>query len=276
MNRLYIVMHRNKREDLTILRNLTALLQKEGFRYGLEPWTLEKYPELYAGNLLSVWDCEAVLSVGGDGTFLQAAAVAVREDLPIYGINIGRLGFLTEIDLQQFASVLPLFRRDEYRIRDRMMLEAQIGENRFYALNDVVVGRGEYAKSIDLDVCVNGETLGRFVADGYIVSTPTGSTGYAISAGGPIVTPDLGCMVLVPICAHTLQNRAVMISPQKTVTIAMHGEVNYQAAVYCDGRKPEYLEKNQQLVITEAEKKVHFICFHEEHFFELVHAKLNL
>ena len=177
--------------------------------------------------------------------------------------------------MSELEQVFQKLKNDEFFYEDRMVLQARIGDRIELALNDVVVNRGDYSKSIDLDVAVENEEVGRFIADGYIVSTPTGSTGYSLSAGGPIVAPDIDCILMTPVCAHSLQNRPLVISPRKTVSIAMHGQNMYKAAVSCDGRTPIFVGCTDVIRITQAEEKVRFIRFRPLQFLSLVKNKLN-
>ena len=217
--------------------------------------------------------CEAVLSVGGDGTLLRANALAVRYNLPLLGVNVGRVGFLTEVELDHLEEACVRLANDEYTLETRMMLKATMGDRTDYALNDVVLSRGGYSRLIGVNAWVDGDRVGPFIADGLIVSTPTGSTGYSLSAGGPLVCPEVECMVLTPICAHSLQHRPVVTSPAQTITVRLDG--GYSAMVSVDGRKPWSFSSGQTLTITKAERAARFIRLGPKSFFSTIRIKLS-
>ena len=147
-----------------------------------------------------------------------------------------------------------------------MMLKASMGDRTDYALNDVVLSRGGYSRLIGVNAWVDGDRVGPFIADGLIVSTPTGSTGYSLSAGGPLVCPEVECMVLTPICAHSLQHRPVVTSATQTITVRLDG--GYSAMVSVDGRKPWGFSSGQTLTITKAEHAARFIRLGLQKFFQ--------
>ena len=153
------------------------------------------------------------------------------------------------------------------------MLKASMGDRTDYALNDVVLSRGGYSRLIGVNAWVDGDRVGPFIADGLIVSTPTGSTGYSLSAGGPLVCPEVECMVLTPICAHSLQHRPVVTSPAQTITVRLDG--GYSAMVSVDGRKPWSFSSGQTLTITKAERAARFIRLGPKSFFSTIRIKLS-
>ena len=225
------------------------------------------------GFELTPEQCEAVLSVGGDGTLLRANALAVRCNLPLLGVNVGRVGFLTEVELDRLEEACARLANEEYTLETRMMLKASMGDRTDYALNDVVLSRGGYSRLIGVNAWVDGDRVGPFIADGLIVSTPTGSTGYSLSAGGPLVCPEVECMVLTPICAHSLQHRPVVTSATQTITVRLDG--GYSAMVSVDGRKPWGFSSGQTLTITKAEHAARFIRLGSKSFFSTIRIKLS-
>ena len=193
MKSIYVVMHHRKDNIEGLACQLVRALTEAGITVFAEPWLFHRLEHrkditLVQGNPTY---CEAVLSVGGDGTFLRANTIAVAYGLPILGINLGTVGFLAEVEWEQLAEACHSLAMEEYNIRARMMLSATLesftddSQKSWYALNDVVLSRGRYSRLISVNAAVNGQDVGRFIADGLIVSTPTGSTGYSLSAGGP-------------------------------------------------------------------------------------------
>lgn len=169
-------------------------------------------------------DAQLMLSLGGDGTLLQACSVISGTDIPILGINLGHLGFLTESTISDWESALIRTLKGEYGIQERMLLECSLirdGQNLFHgcALNDVVIHHGGEVLLLHLSFKINDNYAGQYSADGVIISTPTGSTAYSMSAGGPIINPRLECIILTAICPHTLSARPLVIPPDEDVEI---------------------------------------------------------
>ena len=273
MHSVYFVTNPKADDILRRLGQLMKECERVGLAWGMERWAKQALGEAGGQGSVEVQDCDALISLGGDGTLLQAAQLAVAFGKPLLGVNLGRLGFLTETSLDELD--LSLLRENAFREEKRMLLQVEGKEGTSLALNDLVVNRGNYSRSIDLDVWVGQEPLGRYIADGFIVSTPTGSTGYSLSAGGPVVSPALDCMVLTPVCPHAMQNRPILVPPHEQVRIALHEQRDYHAAVSCDGRSLRELRAGETLAVTGSEKKLSFIRFRESEFFRLVRAKLN-
>jgi len=274
MKAIYMLMHQKKPNTQAIVRKCVAAFHSVGIFVYAEPWLYQlmanESPELFCGD--SPQECEAIVAFGGDGTFLRANTVAFSCRLPVLGINVGRLGFLTEVELEQLDVACKNLAENRFYIEKRMMLSVTVGEQTTYALNDVVVSRGGYSRLIGMDAMVDGDLIGRFIADGLIVSTPTGSTGYSLSAGGPIVCPEVECMILTPICAHSLQHRPVVASSKQTITIRLDGE--HTAVVAADGQEVLSLNDKESLVITRSEREAQFIRFEPKSFFSKIRVKL--
>lgn len=192
-------------------------------------------------KLASVVDLLVVF--GGDGTMLRTARSVRNFDIPILGINMGGFGYLTEVNLSEMISALEMILKGDYRIEPRMMLDAAISREREpvkerTVLNDVVINRGNLSRIVELETIVNDRYLTTFKADGLIISTPTGSTAYSLSAGGPIVFPEQRLLILNPLCPHTLTNRPIILPEDATVkiilwtkgqgaTVTLDGQVSY-------------------------------------------------
>ena len=167
---------------------------------------------------------ECILVIGGDGTLIQAARDLAELEIPLVGVNLGTLGYLTEVERENLYPSLDKLMQGEYQIEERMMLEGTVMRDgaeisTMVALNDVVFSRSGALRVIDFKIYLNGEFLNFYSADGIIIATPTGSTGYNMSAGGPIVSPDAKLMVMTPICAHTLNNRSIVLSGNDRITL---------------------------------------------------------
>jgi NAD+ kinase len=220
-----------------------------------------------------------ILVLGGDGTLLSAARNYASIGIPILGINLGQLGFLTSLEVPDLYHGLELLLAGKYTVEERMMLEATViraGQvvDCFYALNDVVVTKGAFSRMIRLQVHISGRYIDMYPADGLIISSPTGSTAYSLSAGGPIVAPDLEAMILTPICPHTLYSRPVVVSPYQEVTVTL---CTSQAEVMLtvDGQHGFRLQKQDQIKVKKAEIATHLIRFPGRSFFDVLREKLR-
>lgn len=275
MKAVYILMHQRKSNGLDIAIRLAEAFRRAGIRAAAESWLFQQTSceESALFDQCSIDECEAIISLGGDGTLLRANELALQHDLPVLGINIGRVGFLTEIELDGLEEACAKLKANAFSIEKRMMLEVRSEERVELALNDVVISRGGYSRLIGIDAWVDEDPIGRFLADGLIVSTPTGSTGYSLSAGGPIVCPELECMVLTPICAHSLQHRPVVTSARQAVTIRLSDDV--KAMVSVDGREPYAFHSGEELVITRSNRSARFIRLQPRSFFSKIRVKLS-
>jgi NAD+ kinase len=168
--------------------------------------------------------CDMVISIGGDGTILRIARLVSNHATPILGINLGKLGFLTEVSIENLDDCLSEILRGDYRIEDRMMLQARINKSKhlMYALNDIVLNQTESSRMFGVQTFVSGEFLSKFACDGTIVATPTGSTAYMLSNGGPIVAPNDHSMLISPICPHSLTARTVVVPEESVITLKVH------------------------------------------------------
>lgn len=276
MKSVYMVMHQQKPNVRELAERIAGAFHRAGIALLAESWlcelTRDIQPPLFDG--CDIDGCEAVIAVGGDGTLLRATALALSRDLPVLGVNIGRVGFLTEVEMDQLEEACEALRRDAFTVESRMMLQVEMEGHSALALNDVVLSRGVYARLIGVDAWVGNDPIGHFMADGLIVSTPTGSTGYSLSAGGPIVCPEVECMVLTPICAHSLQHRPVVTSASQPVSIRLDGE-GVEAVVSVDGQETFPFRSGQRLNVTRSNRSARFIRFQPKSFFSKIRIKLS-
>jgi len=276
MKKVYLVMHQQKSNTASIISQVVCALERVGIKAVGEPWLAETMGEEVT-NLTyhqSVVGCDAILSIGGDGTFLRANAMAMERGLPLLGINLGTVGFLSEIEWDQLSAACDCLAKEQYTIESRMMLQVQMGNACFYALNDVVLNRGGYARLIGLNVGLEGERVGPYIGDGLVISTPTGSTGYSLSAGGPIVHPKVECIILTPICAHSLQHRPVVTAATQQITISLDATYNHSAQVDVDGQQALFLSEGQELTITRSPQSARLIHLKPPEFFSTIRIKL--
>lgn len=226
-------------------------------------------------------DCMIVL--GGDGTMLQAAGIARDHKIPIVGVNLGTLGYMTEIEPPSLEQALYDLANDNYKVESRMLLHGRvISEEKKtvedWALNDIVISRSGSLQILKFNIYVNGLFLNDYHADGVIVTTPTGSTGYNLSAGGPIVEPQAKLIMLTPICPHTLNQRSIILSPEDEITIEIPKGRDGQAQVVeasFDGSNAVALSTGDRIIISKADKTAEFIRLNQVSFLEILHRKLS-
>ncbi|MDL2206170.1 NAD(+)/NADH kinase [Eubacteriales bacterium OttesenSCG-928-N13] len=220
--------------------------------------------------------CELLCVVGGDGTLLSALDVAYEQDLSLLGVNMGRMGFLSEVQPDHLEMDIDQLVRGDYEIQPRMLLSASLEGGRGVALNEVAISRtGSASGILSIEIEAGGILVDRFSGDGVIVASATGSTAYSLSAGGPIVAPGMECMVITPVCPHTLHARPVVIPPDQPVTVRMLDAAE-SARVVLDGRRSMMFdEQNGQLTITRAPKDIRFVQLHQRNFFDLLRNKLS-
>ncbi len=222
---------------------------------------------------------DLVVVLGGDGTLLGAARKVGRYGLPILGVNLGGLGFLTEIPLEMLYKDIEKVITGQVTVEPRLMLQASVLRNgeekcRFSVLNDVVINKGALARIIDLRVSIDGHFLTTFRSDGLIISTPTGSTGYNLSAGGPILYPDLEALILTPICPFTLTQRPIIVPDTSVIEVQM-GKHNEEVILTFDGQVGFDLMAHDRVIISKSEKKLKLIKSPDQDYYDILRTKLK-
>jgi NAD+ kinase len=227
-------------------------------------------------GLRQIKDARAVISLGGDGTLLAAARRAAPFDVPVLGINLGRLGFLTATDVQRARPVLKHLVSDRLIVSHRMMLEVLSPKGlTFPIVNDCAIQGAAAGRVVRLSVRVGGEPLGTYVGDGLIVATPTGSTAYSMAAGGPIVCPEIDLILLTPICPHSLSQRPVLIPPDRDVEVRLEPRrLREKLAVSVDGRESFTLSPGERMVLRRMKARLHILSEKGRSFFGVLREKL--
>ncbi len=224
-------------------------------------------------------DYAAVL--GGDGTILRRASECAKRKIPVLGINLGKIGFMAEVETDDMESAVLKLLEDDFEIEKRMMMKAQVKRDdkvqfSFHALNDVVVSKSAGEKLIGMELLTDGEAVNRYIADGLIIATPTGSTGYSISAGGPVADPCMRLYVATPICAHMLSVRSAVLSSDKEIKIRLDGEHGgAEAVVTADGDVQACIRDTDEVVITESEYDFELIRINRQSFYDTLIKKLS-
>ena len=224
-------------------------------------------------------DIECAVVLGGDGTLIHVARKLAEKRIPVFGINMGNLGFLTHADSGKAKVALESLIAGEYCIEERMMLEASVDGKVFgTALNDVVLTRNGFSRIISVGIFVNGKPVCNYRGDGVIVATPTGSTGYNLSAGGPVVAPKTELFIITPICPHSLSARSILLSSEDELHIVIREEKKTQdeeAILTLDGQRAKDLSAEDTIVIRKSGKKAYFIQLDDNSFFDALHRKLG-
>ncbi len=224
-------------------------------------------------------DCDLMVVVGGDGTFLAGARMASRHGVPVVGVNEGRFGFLTEIERDEAKEILEMIFEGKIKPKQRMMLSVFLerkGKRHFIGnyLNDVVISKSNIARLIETQVWANDHYMVNVFGDGVIISTPTGSTAYALSAGGPIIYPYKEAILFVPVCPHTLSNRPVVLPPDFSVKITVLSK-NRSSFLTLDGQKGTFLKEGDTVIVTKSENYCLTYSHPEKSFFDILMKKLR-
>ena len=273
MNRFGIITNEEKDPEGELTAGICRYLDEKGAFY-LTSKTGDDLPS----------DLDGVLVLGGDGTLLRAAKKVVGKKLPLLGINLGTLGYLAEVERGGIYSAIDRLLAGEYTIEQRMMLRGRIlrGDEVFYediALNDIVLSRVQSPRMMTYQNYVNGAFLNSYMADGIIISTATGSTGYSLSAGGPIVSPSAELMIMTPLAPHTINTRSVVFPKEDTITVEVHQgrtkEVS-SAQVSFDGSVHVMAEMGDRISVTCADCVTRIIKLSQESFLSVLRAKMRV
>lgn len=223
---------------------------------------------------------DAVIVLGGDGTILSAAKFASKADKPVLGINLGTLGFMAEIEIQDMENSLNKLLAGEYTVEERFMLNAVVkrdGETvlDIDALNDIVISRSAYKRMANMDVYVNNSYLSSYYSDGLIISTPTGSTAYSMSAGGPIVEGSMQLCIITPICPHSLSSKPIIVPADSRICVGLNNKTNNSNTLTYDGQDGMDLMVNDLVVVKKSKYCTKLIKISNNSFYDILRRKLS-
>lgn len=281
MKRLGIIAKTRSPAAKEVLEPLLSWLQERNLEAFLDEDTArlvsESYPAHRKSDIPSM--AEAIVVLGGDGTMLSVARVVGERGVPILGVNLGGLGFLTETTLEQLYPALEGLLSGNYMVTERMMLTTHIHRQseriaEYTVLNDVVINKGALARIIEMATYIDGEFVNTYRADGLIISTPVGSTAYNLSAGGPILFPTMRAIVVSPICPHTLTNRPLVIPDHCKIEVVLMSE-NEDVLLTLDGQVGFALRYKDVVEIKKAKFNIHLIQFPQSNFYHTLRAKLK-
>ncbi|RMG01930.1 MAG: NAD(+) kinase [Nitrospirae bacterium] len=279
MKRIGIVAKQGRAEPVEVLKDLIPYLKDRGYEVFIEKWaalelgihghTRDELPELI----------DLLIVLGGDGTMLSAARLVAEREIPLLGINLGGLGFITEINLSEMYDLLDDLLNERCIVEERMMIDASVFRGgkmltHHTVLNDVVITKGALARIIDLKTTINRLYVSTFKADGLIIATPTGSTAYNLSAGGPILHPSMESFVITPICPHTLTNRPIVISCDSEISVNLESE-SEDVFLTLDGQVGLAIRRDDRVVIRKSPYRTKLLIPCERDYFQILREKLQ-
>lgn len=291
MKKILVIPNRFKDKELKITLKIIGWLMRNDYevRLPIELKTTQLFRNLDEGNQLLSYciddkselnDIDIGLVLGGDGTIIAASRQYVEYNIALLGINLGNLGFLAEIEVSEWEKTLTTMKSEEFIIDERMMIAARLfnGKELGLALNDIVITRQSISRMISFDVFVNGGYVNSYRADGVILSTPTGSTAYNLSAGGPIISPTNESIIITPICPHSLAARSIVLSGEDEVMITFDSPRNKHVddlLITIDGQEVSNISKFDQITVNKHHNKVKLIKLTPNSFFDILRKKLN-
>lgn len=270
MDKFYIITNEEKDIGLTITQSVCAYLR-----------THDK--TCYWGEVSVPADTDCILVLGGDGTLIRAARELGADNIPLLGINLGTLGFLTALEQEEVHSGLDCLIRGEYSLESRMMIAGRVISHdgdiqEDIALNDIIVTSSGFSRLVEVKLYINDQLAEIYVGDGIIVATPTGSTAYNLSAGGPVVFPETELMVITPICPHSMAARSIVVSARDRIAIEVGRRRKDQvegALVTFDGQQAFELKTEDRVEITKAKENVRLVKVNQKGFYEILRSKIR-
>ncbi len=273
-----IVYNTDKEESKLVLSYLKKLLIEQNFDF----FVLKTDFRNFSANFSSYKDIKRpdfVICIGGDGTILYGSRLFSRYEVPIAGIDVGKLGFLMHFSKDEIPYLIDLIKNQNYEIENRMMIKADVkfsSKEKYsnYSLNEIVITRGKFHRLIDVEVFVDDEFLNRYRGDGVIVSTPTGSTAYSLSAFGPILIPTMENIIITPICPHTLSARSIVLDKNTKVTLKVK-QISPSPIIVFDGQEYIDIDEDVEVDITKCDFYAKVVKNPRKKFFDTVRIKLN-
>lgn len=281
MKKVGLIINKDKDVDFTITNKiLDWILEKSVLVYVNDKLDYNHQRLIYVDKLQMFENVDFVITLGGDGTILGVAREIVEYEIPILGVNLGHLGFITEVEIKELFYALEKVLNGDYNIEKRIMLHATVitkGKEvkSFYALNDICITRGYLSRMVKLNTYINNDFVDIYNSDGLLVSTPTGSTAYSLSAGGPIVNPTLNVMLITPICPHSLKSRTLVVSENDKIEIHVDGDSGDVIYITADGQEGYKLLSGDVVKVKKLEKSLSLIKVLDRSFYDILRNKLK-
>jgi NAD+ kinase len=279
MKKIGIICKSGRPEPVEILKELLPRLRQKGHEAMVESEAASGLNMKGFSREEIASDAEMVFVLGGDGTMLSVSRLVAEKGIPILGINLGSMGFITEVNRSEIFTAVDRILAEDCTIEDRLMLSAKVRRNEeiiseYTVLNDVVINKSALARIIDLETFVDNHYVTTFKADGLIIATPTGSTAYSLSAGGPILYPTLDSIILTPICSHTLTNRPIVLHGDSGIEVALRSP-NADVYMTLDGQEGLPLEMNDIIEIGKSPFRTRLLIPCERDYFSILRTKLK-
>ncbi len=280
--KIAIIVNLSKEKAISCTRDIIRLLCSNGAEVLMPPDCRNYYKneavvicdsieEMFAQSDIAV-------TVGGDGTIIHAAKYAARSATPLIGVNVGRLGFAANVEVDEIESLLKLLSGD-YSSESRMLLDVEVqkpsGSQHYLAVNDAVVAHGQLSKIVDLHLWLDGEEIAKYRADGLLFSTPTGSTAYSLSAGGPILSPQMECMLMTPVCPHSLFSRSVLFEGNATLSVTVNIPPQCSCLLTVDGEQNINIEEEDRVIVRASELRLNLLSVRTYNFYRRLNEKLK-
>ena len=277
-----VVVNLSKEEAISCAGEISLLLLSNNS----EVYMLSECAPFYKDVKISFTDtieelfkvCDIAITVGGDGTIIHAAKYAAHFDKPLIGVNVGRLGFAADIEIDGISELTRILDGD-YSVEERILFDVEVIKNgvskNYLAVNDAVIARGQLSKIIDLQVTLDDEEIAKYRADGLLFSTPTGSTAYSLSAGGPIVAPQLDCILMTPVCPHSLFSRSVIFEGNSVLTVSVKIPSECCCVLTIDGEKNVDILAEDTVKIRKSDLILKFVSINKRNFYRKLNEKLK-
>jgi len=275
-----IVLKNAEEINLDIIKKIYEILSEKNIKVFIHKKYekfIENIPVIFCSNEELYKISDIILALGGDGTLIKAARNCAIYNKPVMGINLGNLGFLSEMEKDELSTLNKLLLGD-YTIDERMMINCAItdisgNKLNYNCLNDVIISRGSYPRMIDINLKIGSENVENYTADGLIIATSTGSTAYSLSAGGPIVEPGVDVIIATPICPHSLKNKSILFSSDRELEITVNEKYNKKVFVSPDGQ--ESIEIKGSIFIKKSDYKTKLIRINNKSFYSILNNKLS-
>lgn len=284
MDKFCVITNRDKDDNLKLTNEIVNYIRRNNKEcILLERFESQSKETSFTDSKQIPVDTECAIVLGGDGTIIQAAFDLLGKNIPILGVNLGTLGFLAETEKNEIFIALEKLFHNKYKLESRIMLQGNIysSNEEIYsgvALNDIVISRSGFSRIISVCIYVNGDLVDRYRGDGVIISTPTGSTGYSLSCGGPVVKPDSQTMIITPISPHSLQARTIVVSSEDKIKVKIEKSKKTQeeeAIATFDGRQAILLHTEDEIDISKSKEVTQLIKINNTSFFEILRTKIG-
>ncbi len=276
-----IIINSSKDEAVSCAKDVIRIFFEEEAQIIINSSYRDRIPDVMYRDTPDeiVRDSDAVVTIGGDGTIIRAGKICARENKPLIGVNLGRVGFVAGIEKYELELLRKIVSGD-FKIQKRMLMDCTVHkeneeDQKYTVLNEVTLQRDVSSSVIDLEVDLNGEKIITYRADGIIFSTATGSTAYSFSAGGPVIEPDMECMLLNPICPHALSSRQVIFSRDSVLNVRITGTRTKSCYLVTDGKIIMELDRTRYIELKRSEQTLDLIVLKEKNFYTLLNEKLK-